>query len=62
MRFNQDKSVPSKTATTITHNVNLSFEIGTSHIGLSETTQRITEEVQNGGEARASTEDINGKS
>ena len=32
MRFRQEQTTDSPSATTITHNVSLSFEIGTSHI------------------------------
>ena len=49
---NDTNRVPSKNATTRTHNVNLSFEIGTSHIYPTDTNKILLEDVNDGIEAR----------
>ena len=44
LQMNNSSKVPSNTATNITHNVNLSFEIGTSHIHSTDNNGTTTEE------------------
>ena len=45
LRMNNSSKVPSNTATNITHNVNLSFEIGTSHIHPRDNNGTVIEDV-----------------
>ena len=52
---------PSNNGTNITHNVNLSFEIGTSHISNGETRENLNVKPNDGEDYRARNEDINGK-
>ena len=53
--------VPSKNVATITHNVNLSFDIRTSHIYPTDTNKTVFEDVNDGVEVRTQNDDINGK-
>ena len=53
MRINNTNRVPLKNAPTITHNVNLSFEIGTSHVYPTDTNETVLEDVEDGVDARA---------
>ena len=53
MIIDNTNRVPLKNATTnITHSVNLSFEIGTSHIYSTDANEAVTEDMKDGLEAR----------
>ena len=45
LQMNQSSKFPSNTATNITHNVNLSFEIGTTHVNPTENNGTTIEDV-----------------
>ena len=45
MRMNTSSKVPTNAATNITHNVNLSFEIGTTHVNPTENNSATIEDV-----------------
>ena len=53
MSSNNTNRFPSKNATTIIHNVNLSFEIRTSQIYQSNTNETLLEYVKDGTKVRA---------
>ena len=53
MSINNTNRVPSKNATNITHNVNLSFDIGTSHIHSTDTNEAVLKDVEYGVDTRA---------
>ena len=52
ININNTNRVPSKNATTVTHNVNLSFNIGTSHIYPTDKNEILLEDVKDGVKAR----------
>ena len=51
--INNTNRVPSENAPTITHNVNLSFDIGTSHIFPTDTNETLLEDANDGVDFRA---------
>ena len=61
MNFSRRTTFPSNNGTNITHNVNLSFEIGTSHISNGETRKNQNAQANTGSGRRAQNEEINGK-
>ena len=62
MQSSNTKQVPSTSAATITHNVSLSFNIGTSNIYSQGQRRNINTNEEDESLARASSEDRNGKS
>ena len=62
MRSSRTTQVPSTNPGNITHNYNLSFEIGTSHFHSSGERPNINANERDGSSARDSSEDQNGKS
>ena len=62
MRSSHTTQVPFNNAATITHNVNLSFEIGTSHFHATGQKQAINTNETDRSSARDSSDDQNGKS
>ena len=61
MSFNHTNGVPLKNAVMITYNVNLSFEMGTSHIYPTDTNETVFKDVKDVVEARTRDEDTNGR-
>ena len=53
MSINNTNRVPSKNTTNITHNVNLLFEIGTSHIYPTDTDKAVLKDMKDGVDTRA---------
>ena len=62
MQSTKTRQVPSNTAATITHNVSLSFNIGTSHIYSQDQSRNINTNEPDESLAHASSDDQNGKS
>ena len=53
MSMNNTNKVPSNNATNITHNVNLSFDIGARHIYLTDNDEALLKDVKDGKNASA---------
>ena len=53
MSVNNMNRISSKNVTTITHNINILFEIGTSHMYLIDTNETLLEDVRAGVETHA---------
>ncbi len=51
--MNNTNKVPSNNSTNITHNVNLPFDIGTSHIYPNDNNEAVLKDVKDGKNARA---------